>query len=80
MPSGSRDHPFPPPPELPASEEYDSWSARYIEATRKRSHEAEVCVEDLERDLDLIGAVAIEDSLQPNQDPPSPFFAEGSAQ
>eukprot|EP00667_Euglena_gracilis_P000075 EG_transcript_75 len=47
-------------------DEYDKWNARYAEAVRRHSHEADVCVAEVEDGLDLIGAVAIEDTLQPD--------------
>lgn len=48
-------------------EEYEAWSSRYQEATtalEDRETKVEAISEELERDLRLLGATAIEDRLQ----------------
>lgn len=50
-----------------AAEEYESWGARYHEATvaiDDREAKVEAVADELERDLRLLGASAIEDRLQ----------------
>ena len=47
--------------------EYDSWNAQYTEAAQsleKRDEKIDACAELIEKDLDLLGATAIEDKLQ----------------
>jgi phospholipid-translocating ATPase len=52
---------------LPIDEEYHAWNDRYNEATvalEGREEKIEAACEELEKDLRLLGATAIEDKLQ----------------